>query len=312
MIRKYILCFVIAFISISNAFAQNREILYSVSLSDKLRSIATNIQEVNRAKVPNADITQESNYFARIIPRKYVLTKNNEVQENAVLGTKPFVFLTTPEGIYGKSLLEIYLDIGYAAEDIIKWQRNQDMIVVVFRYPENIALSDIRNGDLPTLWEKKVYVPTWDNVFSVFHKLTENGRIEPNKRGTYAPERLFFASQAQKAFVLNFPKTGQEKIKTIPYTNLKVMGGENWRYRKLLENKLSLFEHFQGNGRTLNAMKNADDTHKEKGLFEFIGPNMKIKGFPELAIIHLGVLMIGDSYESSGNCVSKAKAFNSN
>ncbi|MCK5521871.1 MAG: hypothetical protein KAI83_01940 [Thiomargarita sp.] len=309
MIRKYILCFVIAFISISNAFAQNREILYSVSLSDELRNIATNIQKVNRAKVPNADITQESNYFARIIPRKYVLTKNNEVQENAVLGTKPFVFFTTPEGIYGKSLLEIYLDIGYAAEDIIKWQRNQDMIVVVFRYPENIALSDIKNGDLPKFWDKKVYIPTWDNVFSVFHKLTENGTIEPNKRGAYAPERLFFASQAQKAFILNFPKTGKEKIKTIPYTNLKVMGGENWRYRKLLDNKLSIFEHFQGNGRTLNAMKNADNT---QGLLEFIGPNMKIKDFPEFAIIHLGTLVIGDSYESSGNCVSKAKALNSN
>ncbi len=304
MIKKYI--FVIALlISISNAFAQDREILYSVSLSDKLRSIATNIQDVNRAKVPNADIIQESDYFVRIIPRKYVLTKNNEVQENAVLGTKPFVFLTTPEGIYGKPLLEIYLDIGYAAGDIIKWQRNKDMIVVVFRYPENIALSDIRNGDLPKLWEKKVYVPTWDNVFSVFHKLTENGTIEPNKRG--APKRLFFASQAQKAFVLNFPKTGKEKIKTIPYANLKVMGGENWRYRKLLDNKLSIFEHFQGNGRTLNAMKNADNTQMEKGLLEFIGPNMKIKGFPEFAIIHLGALVIGESYD-----VSKAKALNSN
>lgn len=292
MIKKYtrFLFFLIA-LSFGNASAQERELLYSFSLTDNLRSVVTNIQDINRAKVPYADLNSESDYFARVIPRKYVLTENDEVQESAVLGTKPFVFFTTSEGIYGKSLLEIYLDIGYAAEDIIR-QRNQDVIVLVFRFPKNIVRSDIKNGYLPRAWDKKVYVPTWKNVFSVFHELTQIGTIEPNKQGSYAPERLFFDSKAQKQFILKFPKRKKAKITRLPYATLKVRGGANWKYRELLEKKLSLFEHFQGNGRTLNVLKNNDNTQKSNGLLEFIGPNMKIKALPEFAVIHLGKVKI--------------------
>jgi hypothetical protein len=292
MIKKYtrFLFFLVA-LSFGNASAQERELLYSFSLTDNLRSIVTNIQDINRIKVPYADLSPESDYFARVIPRKYVLTEKNEVQESAVLGTKPFIFFTTPEGIYGKSLLEIYLDIGYAAEDIIR-QRSQEMIVLVFRFPENIVRSDIKNGYLPRAWNKKVYVPTWNNVFSVFHKLTQIGTIEPNKQGSYAPERLFFSSKAQKQFILKFPKRKKAKITRLPYDNLKVMGRANWKYRELLEKKLSIFEHFQGNGRTLNVLKNNDNTKKQNGLLEFIGPNMGIKALPEFAVIHLGKVKI--------------------
>jgi hypothetical protein len=295
MIKKYtrFLFFLIA-LSFGNASAQERELLYSFSLTDNLRSVVTNIQDINRAKVPYADLSPESDYFARVIPRKYVLTEKNEVQESAVLGTKPFVFFTTPEGIYGKSLLGIYADIGYTAEDIIR-QRNQDAIVIVFRFPKNIVRSNIKKGYLPRAWAKKVYVPTWDNVFSIFHKLTQIGTIEPNKQGSYAPERLFFSSKAQKQFILNFQKTRKTEIKTTPYANLKVKGGTNWEYRELLEKKLSIFEHFQGKGRTLNP-KNIGKTPASNGLFEFIGPNMKIKALPEFAIIHLGELIIEDTY----------------
>jgi hypothetical protein len=296
MIKKYtrFLFFLIA-LSFGNLSAQERELLYSFSLTDNLRSVVTNIQDINRAKVPYADLNPDSDYFARVIPRKYVLTENDEVQENAVLGTKPFMFLTTPEGIYGKPLLEIYLDIGYALEDIRR-QRNQEMIVLVFRFPENIVSSDIKNGYLPRAWDKKVYIPTWDNVFSVFHKLTQIGTIEPNKQGSYAPERLFFSGKAEKQFILKFPKRKKAKITTVPYATLKVRGGANWKYRELLEKKLSIFEHFQGNGRTPNALENSNNTQKSNGLLEFIGPNMKIKALPEFAIIHLGELIIEDTY----------------
>jgi len=296
MIKKYLLflCLIIAEL-ISNASAQERELLYSVSLTDKLRNIATKIQDINQAKVPYAELTENNDYFARIIPRQYILTESNEVQEDAVLGAKPFVFFTTPEGIYGKSLLEIYLEIGYKAENIIKWQRNQEMIVIVFRYPKNIILSKIKNGHLPKVWDQNIYVPTWNNVFSIFHRLTKNGTIKPNKPGgsEFAPEKLFFNDEAQKVFILNFPET--EKIKSTPYPNLKLEGGKNWDYRELLERKLSIFEHFQGNGRTLNGINSAN-IKTENGLFEFIGPNMKINDFPEFAIIDLGMLIIKDTY----------------
>ncbi len=281
MIKKYFLflCIVIAEL-ISNVSAQDRELLYSVSLTDNLRNIAAKIQDVNQAKVPYAELTENGDYFARIIPRKYVLTENNEVRENAVLGAKPFVFFTTPEGFYGKSLLEMYLDIGYKAESIIGWQRNLEMIVIVFRYPKNIGFSKIRDGHLPKAWDQNIYVPTWHNVFSIFHLLTKN-------------------DEAQKAFILNFPETGKEKIRSTPYPNLKLEGGKNWDYRELLERKLSIFEHFQGNGRTLNGINSAN-TKNGLGLFEFLGPNMKINDLPEFAIIDLGMLIIKDTY-TSGN-----------
>ncbi len=97
-------------------------------------------------------------------------------------------------------------------------------------------------------------------------------------------------------FVLGFPERGKERIKKASYTELKAIGGADWVYRSLLESKLSVFEHFRGNGRTHNEVLDPEGVQPEAGLIEFVGPNRKLKDLPEVAIIHLGRLNIEDTY----------------
>ena len=293
MYRLFSLVFVaILFLNSNSCLA--REVLYATSLSEKLQAIVTHLQNPQQAKVPYAELVPATEYFIRIIPRKYVMTETNTLQEGATLGGKPFVFFTTPEGAYGKSLLELYLDIGYEAEDILLWQRNQEMVAVVFHYPATVTFFAPQNGELPTDWDKKVYVPTWDNIFALFRKLTENATIEPTKQGDFAPQRLFFKTELLKNFVLAFPEEGKQRLKTTDYAVLKAAGGADWLYRQLLENKLSIFEHFRGTGRTLNELKG-----EEQGLLEFVGPNLRIKDMTEFAVVGLGALTMEEAYTST-------------
>ncbi len=50
-------------------------------------------------------------------PAKHILAKDNSIPENAILGTKPYVFMATSEDICGKSLSEIYLNIAYMSQN---------------------------------------------------------------------------------------------------------------------------------------------------------------------------------------------------
>ena len=284
------------YFNISQALATERELLYHSSLSAPLQEMVANIQNLNHPKIPYADLNPKTEYFARIVPRQYTLTKDNQLQANAILGTKPLVFFTTPEGFYGKSLLDIYLDIGYEAEDIIRWQRDAEMVAVVFRYPEAMVLADVTDGQLPTPWNNKVYIPTWDNVFAIFHQLAQAATIEPNKKGEFAAEKTFFPTESLRQLVLNFPDAGKQRLKTTDYATLKVTGGTDWVYRELLERKLSIFEHFMGTGRTLNEITTSTGTKETTGLLEFVGPNTKLQDLPEIAIIDLGKLSMTDTY----------------
>jgi hypothetical protein len=125
-----------------------------------LQEVVRRAQNLAYPKIPYEALSTSTNYFVRIAPRKYTLTEENKISDSAILGTKPFVFFTTPEGIYGKSLLDIYLDIGYEAEDIIRWQRDTDMVAIIFSYPSSVTFSDVRNGELPMEWMNKIYAPT--------------------------------------------------------------------------------------------------------------------------------------------------------
>jgi hypothetical protein len=140
-------------------------------------------------------------------------------------------------------------------------------------------------------------------MFVLFERLAENATIDPQKRGEFTPERTFFRSGAEKMFVLGFPERGKERIKKASkaspgpgYAELKAIGGADWVYRSLLESKLSVFEHFRGNGRTHNEVLDPEGLDPEAGLIEFVGPNRKIKDLPEVAIIHLGRLAIEDTF----------------
>ena len=113
-----------------------------------------------------------------------------------------------------------------------------------------------------------VYIPTWENVFALFEQLAQQATIAPEQQGEYAPERLFFRSQARQHFVLGFPDTGKERIKSAGYVAVKATGGADWEYRELLEKKLSIFEHFRGNGRTLNEIEDPNGENMDAGLLE--------------------------------------------
>jgi hypothetical protein len=290
----YFLPLFVLWLNLGHALAQERQLLYPKSLSGQLQDIAGMIRNPKSQKIPYDQLTWKTDYFVRITARRHILTENNDLQDNAILGTKPFVFVTTPESVYSRSLLEIYEDIGYGATDIIRWQRNEDMVAIVFRYLEENPISEVRDGQLPNDWDKKVYIPTWDNVFALFSRLANSATTEPTKQEEIPYEKTFFKSDAERAFVWGFPGEGKQRIKTTGYAGLKAIGGADWEYRKLLENKLSIFEHFQGNGRTHNEVLN----QPEAGLIEFVGPNQKIKALPKVAIIHLGQLTIEDTYSA--------------
>lgn len=279
-----------------SALAQDRELLCSIAPSDDLKQVVAKIRDYDQPKVPYAALTKTTKYYVRLVPRKNVVTAGNELRDDAILGTKPVVFITTPEGIYGKSLLEVYLDIGYEAEDIVRWQRDQEMVAVVLRYPREIEASDVRDGRIPDDWAKKVFVPSWDNVFAVFQKLAADAAIDPEKKGEFAPWKLFFRTTAERDFVLSYPDEGKARLKSVDYATLRGTGGADWSYRSILERKLSIFEHFRGDGRTINELTDPFGQQKEAGLHEFIGPNTKLKDLPELAVVSLGAVIIQDTH----------------
>jgi len=121
-------------------YAQQRAVLYENSPSTQIQALAKILQDPHSIKVPSPQLPKPSRYFVRITERRFVLTPDNKLLPTAVLAgpARPFAFLTTPEGFFGKSLLEIYGDIGYEAEDMIRVQRNADMVVMLFRYPDNV------------------------------------------------------------------------------------------------------------------------------------------------------------------------------
>lgn len=288
--------FLFLFLVFGNALSQERELLYSKYQSDKLKENVAKILDIKNGKIPYEKLKGATEYFVRIAPREYILDEKNKILESAILGTKPLVFITTPESIYGRSLLDIYLGIGYETEDIIKWQRGADMVAIVFKYSPDISISDIRDGKFQDNWQKQVFVPTWDNMFSLFNILAKDAVIKPEQKGEFAPEQLFFRSEDVRMFVLGFPQEGKNRIKAIDYAILKAENGADWVYRNLLEKKLSVFEHFRGNGRTHDEVEDPDGINPEAGFFEFVGPNRKVNQLPELAIIHLGKLNVADTY----------------
>jgi hypothetical protein len=275
-------------------FAEDRAILYPAAPAGKLQEIAANIQNINTPKIASDAIPQPVDYFVRIAPRQYILSADNQLLPNAILGTKPYIFMTTPEGLYGKELLDIYLDIGYEAEDIIRWQRNVEMVAIIFKYAPPIALSNVMDGKLPENWQQFIYAPTWDNIFAIFPKLAVDAPIQADKKGEFMPTQLFFRSDAEKQLVLGFPEAGKQRLKNVEYNTLKTIGGSDWVYRDLLEKKLSIFEHFRGTGRTLNEIVDPRGEHHLSGILEFVAPNANLNNLPEVAVVSLGKLMISN------------------
>ena len=270
---------------IPGVVAGERKVFYPKLPSARLKEIAEAVGDTKRARIPFDRLPAASGYFVRITQRKYVLDARNSVPPTAALHGRPYAFITTPESLYGRSLLEIFAEIGYEAENILGQQLGQDTVAVVFRYPAQITLSGVRDGRLPADWDNKVYVPTWENVFELFRLLARRDAEVLN-----AAPGSHFLSEEERAFVSGFPEEGKRRVRSVSYGGLKATGGADWVYRRLLESKLSIFEHFRGNGRTQNELVDEDGTQPERGLREYVGPNMKLNELPEIAIIDLGKL----------------------
>src|SRR5688572_392107 len=150
--------------------AQQRELLYSKNVSANLQEIITTLRDLKSAPKCQNELTRNTQYLVRLTPRRYVFD-GEKLRDSAMLGGNPFVFVTTPDSVAGLSLLDMYVNIGYEAEDIIRWQRDEDMVMIVFRYPTEIATVNIVNGLLPDAWNKSVYIPTWANMFALLHRL---------------------------------------------------------------------------------------------------------------------------------------------
>jgi len=223
------------------------------------------------------------------------LTADNKLTKDAVLGgpSRPFAFLTTPEGFFGKSLLEIYNDIGYEAEQTIAQQRDKEMVLILFRYPDSINVSAVKNGKLGVDWRNRIYPTRWENMFSLFARLVQDER-SPACKETQTPAKDICLPANDRAFVLRFPLRGKRQLQKKPYPVLQATGGPLWRYRKLLEDKLSMFEHFRGDGRTENEIVDLLNGKSEPRLYEVVGPNMRIDQFPEVVVIQLGMMIIED------------------
>ena len=139
-------------------------------------------------------------------------------------------------------------------------------------------------------------IPTWKNIFSLFHLLATTRPVAQQS----PPERTLILRDDEREFVRRFSPKRKQRIANTAYAVLKAEGGPDWKYRNLLEQKLSVFEHFRGNGETQNELRDPDGTGP--GLLEFVGPNWNLKELPEVAIIHLGKLTMKDSY--GGGCSS--------
>ncbi|MFH0821272.1 MAG: hypothetical protein V2B18_00845 [Pseudomonadota bacterium] len=308
--RLIILVLCVLALCVDNAFALERALLYPKSISPKLWEIVRILSnhQANH-KVPYNQLSPTTDYFVRVARSEPLFKTQGTLNECARLGNRQFVFMTTPQGLYGRSLLEIYEDIGYTAKDILEGQVGEDMVAIVFRYPEGVDQVDVRDGRLADDWDKKIYVPHWDTVFALFAQLAQRNGVGPFGDGTCADGNKPYLTDAERSSVLGFSNDGLRRIKEAGYClsgycALKKRQGKDWdrdwEYRELLAKKLSAMEHFKGNGVTHNEMLDPCVLKPKEGLKEFLGPNMRLTDLPEFAVIHLGKLTMEETYKVGG------------
>lgn len=295
--RRVVLDF--ASLPASPAAAPQRALLYPAEPTGNLKDAVDTVRDLKRPAPRYADLTATSDYYARVVARKYLFDKGGRLSPDAVLGGKPFVFFTTPQGLTGRSLLEILLDAGNEPAELLDPERREPLAAIVFRYPPAVGRWPDLNGTLPAAWEEAVYVPTWENAFALFGKLAKGATVGTAARPD-PPRRLEFASEDERKFVLTFPRAGLDRIKDAkePYEVLRRKGGPEWEYRRLLKDKLSLFPHFRGTGRTVNVVLDPDMAKPDTGVFEFVGPNSRLADLAEFAVVDLGSLTVADTYTS--------------
>jgi hypothetical protein len=277
------------------AAAEGRTLLYPASaeeLSQELRDIVDKIRDPNTPWVSLQDMAP-GKYFARLTEKRFVFSANGSKNDSAVLGSKPYVFITVPQTFYGRSLFEGYSSLGYGVENVLA-NSDKPQALMVFRYPDAIRLSPVEDGNIPAENARLyVYKPLWPNVFPLFTQLASEAVIAS---GGFDPYDVVFEKESQRMFAMSFPQAGQQRIAMASYTELEATGGADFVYRGFLDTKMSMNSHFLGTGKTKNTVLGGE------GVLEFIGPNMPvftayhdgkhtIPALAEVAVIDMGAIV---------------------
>jgi hypothetical protein len=248
----------------------------------------------DRKEVPDpAGVRAEgARVFVRILPSQYVLNdKTDEIQRESRLGPRPFVFLTVPEALYGKSLEGAFAAVGYSAEDAFLKNRGKQMAAAVFTYPEGYRVHPAGEPLPEDGWDRRIYPTTWNNLFDLTERMVRSGRFVIGPPGKDdSPTKLSLTSEAEKNFVLGYPRAGKDRLRRVSYAALKQTCGADWEYRQMLERCWGASEHFTGDGRTKLAFGSAPGV--QRGFPEFVGPNITFGEAGTLAVIYLGKLEI--------------------
>jgi hypothetical protein len=104
--------------------------------------------------------------------------------------------------------------------------------------------------------------------------------------------KLALGSAKERQFLLGYPDAGKQRIKLSSYYALRETKGADWEYRQFLERSMSVAEHFSGDGTSKPTI--VGQVKPPLGFPEFLGPNREVRLLPEVAIIGLGALRIGE------------------
>jgi hypothetical protein len=270
-----------------------RELLFPAKADDVPASLKPFVAKLmsTEQKPVEASTVIRGEVFARLVTKKHILD-SGALKKSGTLGSKPFVCTTLPEALYGRSLLEVFSTIGYAADDVLTGQLEEEKVVVLFRWDKNVVVHSAQDGALPDSWQTAVYPATWDNIFSLVDKMAGDREWsyvrEVNEPAVFT--KLQLRSEKERHFLVGFPDAGKLRIKSASYYALRDSKGADWEYRQFLEHSMSLAEHFSGDGATKPTI--VGQAKPPAGFPEFIGPNRLVVELPEVAVIGLGALRV--------------------
>ncbi|MBA4190723.1 MAG: hypothetical protein C0467_22285 [Planctomycetaceae bacterium] len=273
-----------------------RKLLYPANPSDVPAALKPHIERLLAAdqKPVNPENTTANGVFLRVLSRHHAMD-GAKLKSGGWIGPRPAVFLTVPEAAYGRDLLGIFSAIGYDPEDILDTERGVEKVAVLFAYPEKVQTSDVKDGALPAEWDCRVFLATWDNLFSLVDRMAADKErwvtLRPEGDG-FVPTKLQLRSERELSFLKGFPDEGKRRVKATEYAALRETGGSDWVYRQLVERLFGASEHYRGDGKTKLTL--AGKRKPRVGFPEFLGPNSEFKDLPALAIVGLGAIRVSD------------------
>ncbi len=256
-----------------------RRILYQTNATPELKAILGRLLQPSTEGIRDADMPDRSRFFLRLTEARFIVDDQGHLRPDARLAGNPFVFLTVPEAAYGRTLYQLYSDLGYSAESVLR-QRGVPMVALILRYSTEVRVPDPWEGPSGRDWNSCVYQPAWDTIFELFARLADETR-----EGKYT--QLPDLTPHERSLARFLPAARRQAVATLPYPLLRMAGGPDWEYRSLLETHLSINAHFRGTGFTENTLSPGDG---RLGLPEFVGPNREMGRLAEFAVVDLGHL----------------------